>query len=130
MLKFLLKVKITLVKRERERERERERRERAIATTATKDICDTRSNIDVNHMKNNAKKPGNQLYYYLSKDTRERSNSQSNTCTKNASINGDTQQQQENVLRPPKKSAFIVGDSMIKKIDGYLLTNSINHKLK
>ena len=104
------------MKRERERERERERRERAIATTATKDICDTRSNIDVNHMKNNAKKPGNQLYYYLSKDTRERSNSQSNnTCTKNASINGDTQQQQENVLRPPKKSAFIVGDSMIKR---------------
>ena len=32
------------------------------------------------------------------------------------------------VLRPPKKSAFIVGDSMIKKIDGYLLTSSINHK--
>ena len=27
-----------------------------------------------------------------------------------------------------KKSAFIIGDSMIKKIDGYLLTSSVNHK--
>ena len=30
--------------------------------------------------------------------------------------------------RPPKKSTFMVRDSMIKKIDGYLLTSSINHK--
>ena len=30
--------------------------------------------------------------------------------------------------RPRKKSAFLVGDSMIKKVDGYLLTSSINHK--
>ena len=55
-------------------------------------------------------------------------NSQFNTCTKNGSDSGDTQQQQEKVLRSPKKSAFIVGDSMIKKTDGYLLTGSINHK--
>ena len=27
-----------------------------------------------------------------------------------------------------KEAVFIVGDSMIKKIDGYLLTKSINHK--
>ena len=27
----------------------------------------------------------------------------------------DTQQQQENISRPPKKSTFIEGDSMIKK---------------
>ena len=27
-----------------------------------------------------------------------------------------------------KETAFTVGDSMIKKIDGYLLTKSINHK--
>ena len=27
-----------------------------------------------------------------------------------------------------KETIFIVGDSMIKKIDGYLLTKSINHK--
>ena len=102
--------------------------ERAIANNATEDICDTQNNIDVNHIKNDAKKPDNQLYHNLSKDTRQRNNSQFNTCTKNGSNSGDTQQQQEKVLRPPKKSAFIVGDSMIKKIDGYLLTSSINHK--
>ena len=62
------------------------------------------------------------------KDTRQKNDSQFNTCTKNGSNSGDTQQQEENVLRSPKKSAFIVGDSMIKKIDGYLLTSSINHK--
>ena len=27
-----------------------------------------------------------------------------------------------------KKKAFIIDDSMIKKVDGYLLTNSIKHK--
>ena len=26
------------------------------------------------------------------------------------------------------KTAFIIGDSMVKKIDGYLLTSSVNHK--
>ena len=64
----------------------------------------------------------------MSKDTRQRNNSQFNKCTKNGSNSGDTQQQQEKVLRPPKNSAFIVGDSMTKKIDRYLLTSSINHK--
>ena len=29
---------------------------------------------------------------------------------------------------PDKKSTFIVGDSMIKRIDGYLLTSSFNHR--
>ena len=32
------------------------------------------------------------------------------------------------ISRPPRKSAFMVGEGMIKKIDGYLLTSSINHK--
>ena len=64
----------------------------------------------------------------MSKDARQRNDSQFNACTKNASNNGNTQQQQEKISRPPRKSAFIVGDSMIKKIDGYLLTSSINYK--
>ena len=80
---------------------------RAVETNATEDICDTQNNIDVNHIKNDAKKPDNQLYHNLLKDTRQRNNSQFNTCTKNDSDSGDTQQQQEKVLRP-KKSAFIV----------------------
>ena len=62
---------------------------------------------DVNHIKNDSKKPDNQLFHNLSKDTRQRNDSQFNTCTKYGSNSGDTQQQQEKVLRPPKKSALI-----------------------
>ena len=47
------------------------REERAIATSTTeinKDICDTQSNIIVDHIKNDRKKvKGNQLYHNLSK---------------------------------------------------------------
>ena len=74
------------------------REERGIATNTTEDICDTQNNSDVNHIKNDAKKPDNQLYHNLSKDTRQRNNSQFNTCTKNWSNSGETQQQQK-VLR-------------------------------
>ena len=95
------------------------KKERAIATNITEinnDICDTQNNIVVDHLKNDAKKVNcNQLYHNLSKDTRQRNDRQSNACTKNASNNGGTQQEQEKMSRPPKKSAFIVGDSMIKK---------------
>ena len=55
--------------------------------------CDTQNNIVVDHIKINAKKPSYQLYHNFSKDTRQRNNTQSNTCTKNASNDGDTQQQ-------------------------------------
>ena len=65
----------------------------------------------------------------MSKVTKQRNDRQSNVCTKNASSNnGDTQQQQEKMSHPPKKSAFIVGDIMIKKIDGYSLTSSVNYR--
>ena len=46
-------------------------------------------------------------------------------CTKNASDNRDTQQQEKN-LQPPKKSMFIARDSMIK--NRWLFISSINHK--
>ena len=49
-------------------------------------------------------------------------------CTKYRSNNKDIQQEEEKVLRPPKQSAFFVGDSLVKKIDDCLLTSSINHK--
>ena len=75
---------------------------RAIETNATEDICDTQNNIDVNHIKNDAKKPDNQFYHNLSKDTRQRNNSQFNTCTKNGSNSEDTQQQQEKFYVLPK----------------------------
>ena len=54
---------------------------------------DTQNKIVVDHIKNDAKKVNcNQLYHNLSRDTR--SGSRFNACTKNASNNGDTQQQQ------------------------------------
>ena len=94
------------------------REERAIATNTTEsnnDICNTQNNIVVDHIKNDAKKVnGNQLYHNLSKDARQRNDRQPNVCTKNASNNEDTKQQQEKMSRPPKKFAFIVGDSMIE----------------
>ena len=92
-------------------------------------MCDNQNNIVVDLIKNDAKKVnGNQLYRNSSNDRRQRNDSQFNVCTKNASNNGDTQLQQEKFSRPPRESAFIVGDSMIKKIDGYLLTSSISYK--
>ena len=62
----------------------------------------------------------------MSKNTRQRNDSQSNTCTKNASNNRDTQKQQEKNLQPPKKSMFIVRDSIIK--NRWLFISSINYK--
>ena len=66
------------------------REERAIATNTTEDICDTQNNIDYCDNIN------------LSKDTRQRNNSQFNTCTKNGSNSEDTQQQQEKFYVLPK----------------------------
>ena len=93
--------------------------ERAIATNTTEiniDMCDNQNNIVVDHIKNDTKKVNdNQCHHNLSKDTRQRNNSQFNMFTENASNSGDTQQQQEKNSGPPRKSVFIVGDSMIKK---------------
>ena len=94
------------------------REERAIATSTLKLIktCDIRNNNVVDHTKNDVRKVnGNQLYHNLLKNTKQRTISQFNACTNNASNNGDTQQKQKRVSRTPRKSAFIVGDSMIKK---------------
>ena len=50
-------------------------------------MCDTQNNIVVEHIKNDVRKVnGNQLYHILSKDTRQRNDSQFNACTKNASV--------------------------------------------
>ena len=66
MLKFLSKVKITVSTKTNARE------ERAIATNKDEDICDTQINIDVNHIKNDATKPGNQLYFAERHNTKKR----------------------------------------------------------
>ena len=61
MLRFLSKVKITVTKNNACEER----------AIATEDICNTQNNIDVNHTKNDAKKPDKHLYHNLSKDTKQ-----------------------------------------------------------
>ena len=54
-------------------------------------------------------------------------NSNNDSNKDNINSNGDgnitTNKQKEN-----RKTAFIIGDSMVKKIDGYLLASSVNHK--
>ena len=98
--------------------KDKAREERAISTNTAeinKDMCDIQNNIVVDYIKNDDKKVNsNQLYHNFSKGTRQGNDSQFNACTKNSSNKGNTQQQQEKISRP-RKSAFILGDSMIKK---------------
>ena len=48
------------------------REERGNATNTTDNICDTQNKSDVNHIKNDAKKPDNQLYHNLLKEQKQR----------------------------------------------------------
>ena len=50
------------------------------------------------------------------------SNNNNSSSSKENSINNS------NINSKTRKTAFIIGDSMVKKIDGYLLTSSINHR--
>ena len=49
--------------------------------------------------------------------------SKKNNISRNGGDNTNTNKQKQT-----RKTAFIIGDSMVKKIDGYLLTSSVNHK--
>ena len=50
-------------------------------------------------------------------------NSKENNINSNGGDNTNASKQKQT-----RKTAFIIGDSMVKKIDGYLLTSSVNHK--
>ena len=50
-------------------------------------------------------------------------NSKENNINSNGGDNSNTNKQKQT-----RKTAFIIRDSMVKKIDGYLLTSSVNHK--
>ena len=50
-------------------------------------------------------------------------NSKENNINSNGGDNTNTKKQKQT-----RKTVFIIGDSMVKKIDGYLLTSSVNHK--
>ena len=53
---------------------------------------------------------------------------QSNTLQSNSKEKPSNDAVNEMSTNNIKKKVFIIGDSMIKKVDGYLLTNSIKHK--
>ena len=77
------------------------REERSIATNTTEDICHTRNNSDVNHIKNDGKKPDNQLYHNFLKDTRQRNNSASLICARKMGATVET-------LNSNKKKFYIL----------------------
>ena len=53
---------------------------------------------------------------------------QSNTLQSNSKEKPSNDAVNEMSTNNIKRKVFIIGDSMIKKVDGYLLTNSIKHK--
>ena len=52
----------------------------------------------------------------------------SNEGNGNSNNNNNSSSKENNINSKTRKTAFIIGDSMVKKIDGYLLTSSINHR--
>ena len=71
--------------------------------------------------KNNRKQyPANKILQFEQELRQERNTKQENSKERPL--------QDEIMTKQKKKKAIIIGDSMIKKIDGYLLTNSIDHR--
>ena len=84
-------------------------------------------NINNNSKENNISSNGgdnstNNKQKQASNDDNSISNNNNNSSSKENNINSS------NINSKTRKTAFIIGDSMVKKIDGYLLTSSINHR--
>ena len=84
-------------------------------------------NINNNRKENNIYSNGgdnrtNNKQKQASNDNNSISNDNNNSNSKENNINSS------NINSKTRKTAFIIGDSMVKKIDGYLLTSSINHR--
>ena len=84
-------------------------------------------NINYNSKENNMNSNGgdsstNSKPKQASNNTSSISNNNNNSNSKENNISSS------NINSKTRKTAFIIGDSMVKKIDGYLLTNSINHR--
>ena len=73
-----------------------------------------------NNNKNNGNK--NKENCINSNEGNSNNNNNNNSSSKENNINSS------NINSKTRKTAFIIGDSMVKKIDGYLLTSSINHR--
>ena len=84
-------------------------------------------NINNNSKENNINSNGgdnstNSKQKQASNNNNSISNNNNNSSSKENNINSS------NINSKTRKTAFIIGDSMVKKIDGYLLTSSINHR--
>ena len=84
-------------------------------------------NINNNSKENNMNSNGgdnstNSKQKQASNNNNSISNNNNNSSSKENNINSS------NINSKTRKTAFIIGDSMVKKIDGYLLTSSINHR--
>ena len=84
-------------------------------------------NINNNSKENNISSNGgdtstNRKQKQASNNNNSISNNNNNSSSKENNINSS------NINSETRKTAFIIGDSMVKKIDGYLLTSPINRR--
>ena len=84
-------------------------------------------NINDNSKENNMNSNGGDN----STNSKQKQASNNTNSIINNNNNGNSKENNissSNINSKTRKTAFIIGDSMVKKIDGYLLTSSINHR--
>ena len=82
-------------------------------------------NIDNNSQENNMNSNGGDN----STDSKQKQAINNNNSISNNNNNSNSKENSSsNINSNTRKTAFIIGDSMVKKIDGHLLTSSINHR--
>ena len=84
-------------------------------------------NIKNNSKENNINSNGSDN----STNNKQKQASNEDNSSSNNNNNGSSKEnniKSSNVNSKTRKTAFIIGDSMVKKIDEYLLTSSINHR--
>ena len=88
---------------------------------------DSKINIKNNSKENNINSNGSDN----STNNKQKQASNEDNSSSNNNNNGSSKEnniKSSNVNSKTRKTAFIIGDSMVKKIDEYLLTSSINHR--
>ena len=88
---------------------------------------DSKINIKNNSKENNINSNGSDN----STNNKQKQASNEDNSSSNNNNNGSSKEnniKSSNVNSKTRKAAFIIGDSMVKKIDEYLLTSSINHR--
>ena len=89
------------------------------------------SKINIKNMNNNSKEnnmSSNGRDNSTNSKQKQASNNNNSISNNNNSNSKENNISSSNINNKTRKTAFIIGDSMVKKIDGYLLTSSINHR--